>query len=261
MWKGLHLVEYVEPYKEIKTITDLVVLKPDAANHNCLVPDRRHRTDVVGEFATCATELGDQDQIVILGVHLLHTLTDFDAPMRFKHAEIVLNIPGNQLNARIPAEDGLLYQPNMMNLGISLLPYIGLESHILQARSTCVTPHGIDREFVAFKSSDAFIVFLLHNKNHFDLLHADDIKTSADGHIYFVRSPLVQRVQKFFTNVVFPHIKYTSAAEARKGLCFGWQSDAVFAARSDMVCAFQIQMEYIHLSPRTPAYSINKRHI
>ena len=159
-------------------------------------------------------------------------------------------VPGSSFRGPLAPEDRLVYEPKLVHLGVSILPYVGLENHILGARSTCLTQEGIAYEYQAFKSNDPFLLFLLENKDKFDETNSHDIKRYND--IVLVKRHLVKRVQQFFGNAVFPLFRYVSASPT---LVFRWDKEKR-PKKSGFVNVI-VQVDYVVITPEIPKYKMH----
>lgn len=136
------------------------------------------------------------------------------------HFSVRHNAPGI-----IPKQDRILYEPNLFNLGINILPYAGTEHAILHGRSTVVTTEESDSErtrtkgtrgdkdeFVLFNQGDPFVVFLLEHRSSFPEIQKEDItlvlNKSLPSPLYKISKPVVERVKSFFERAIFPLFHY-----------------------------------------------------
>jgi hypothetical protein len=259
--KGHHhvLVEYAPPLKQVRTVTDdcLFFAAAAADGRQCVCPFRLHP----GERA------------VVLKIELLYSRNDWpddpleleveaffapDADDRHRHPDhnggrCALTLPAGWRGV-LPKDRRLVYEPNMVNLGFSVVHYIGLEDSILNARSSCVTPQGVFEEHVLFRDGDPLLVFLLQNRQHFPELRSDDVRLcKADGFaggraIYAVRRHVVERVQSLFRNAIFPLIHYVQGdslvVNARVPTAVG-------------VAMCLLQTTYVVVSPQVPEYAVS----
>lgn len=246
--------------KEIRTITDVIIYHKNAAG--LMVPDALHSNNCI-----CPLNLKDhQQRAIIVKMELLYTHNECDTQflvdvgpvfegdnthLEAAHPDktgiIRFMIPGKRSHGVIDPGMRIIYQPNLVNLGINLLQYAGMENAILEARSTVVSHNGIlNSGYMAFMLTDPLIGFLLTHKQHFTALHARDIIKQNDG-IYLVRTPLVIQVQDFFRDTIFPHLKYTTVKNLPLKCHFlGHQCPDTLMV--------MVSTDYMIVSPQIPTY-------
>jgi len=270
-----HLVHFQHPEKTIKRTTDLISFYIHNGGINV---DKTHKGEGEGLYKLCTLDFDPTkgEKAVILKISLVYTHNETQTPFIWDtepifekdntsetdqssqsshHPDttgtISLVIPGDAFSGPLPNDARLIYEPKMVHLGISLLPYIGLEHHILNARSTCVSQAGLVYEYQAFKGTDPLVVFLLENKSHFDEVNAQDIK-KLDENVYIIKRPLVKRIQTFFANTVFSLIKYVS----NPTLTFRWRTQPPPLEQDAFVNAM-IQIDYVVTSPSVYKYKLH----
>jgi len=160
----------------------------------------------------------------------------------------------------IPKQDRVLYEPNLFNLGINILPYAGTEHSILQARSTVVysAPRGGD-DFLLFHQSDPFIVFLLEHASAFpEIQKSSDIvlvekKTTS---VYKVAKHVVERVKQFFERAVFPLFRYVEGDYLQLSWNPSLKDDTPSGECGDGFAMIKmlISIEYIVIAPEVPKF-------
>jgi len=262
-----HLIQYSSCQKDIRTTTDMIIVSKDTTI------DKRHQTEIPGMYQMCALKLKPLERALILKLSILYTHNDCEEPIVFhvenlfpsindgdcnhpdQTGEIDIVIPGAHHAGPVPPSDRLLYEPNFVNLGdgFHALQYAGIENHIMNARSTCVTNAGSytfatnmdsQQEYVAFMYNDPLVVFLMAHKQHFAELKSNDIHITDDI-IYLIRKSLVERVQQFFKNAVFPLLHYT-------------ETPAVYFRLKNDMCegavSFMLQLDYVVISPGIESY-------
>jgi hypothetical protein len=161
--------------------------------------------------------------------------------------KICIVVPGSKYQGLIPVDERLVYEPKLVHLDINILPYVGIEGHILNARSTCITSQGIEHDYQAFHQTDPLLVFLLEYKHHFDEVNARDIKKGAER-MYLVKRHLVKRIQSFFKNSVFSLIKYVEQPVIE----FKWKNPP--GKDNKGFVSATIQVDYVVLSPEVIHY-------
>jgi len=271
-----HFVHFEHPEKTIKRTTDLISFYIKKGELNV---DKTHIMDTPsqneGVFKLCRLDFDPNkgEKAVILNISLIYAhnetqepciwdtecLFDIGEPENLSThpdttGKISIVIPGNEFTGPLPHDARLVYEPKMVHLGISLLPYIGLEHHILNARSTCVSETGLLYEYQAFKGTDPLVVFLLENKSHFDEVNAQDIR-KLDENIYVIKRPLVKRIQAFFSNTVFSLIKYVS----NPILSFKWRNQP--PCEKDGFINAMIQIDYVVTNPSICKYRLHDKQI
>ncbi len=245
----LHLVKYEIEERVIKTLTDVIIF---SVSDGKLVSDYAHASGV--NFKLFHLGLKQQEKAFILKIKTLYTHNDLLEPILLKCAlpggdNCTIVIPGNGFRGVVDPTSSLVYEPNVINLGIDLFYYVGMENHITNKKSTCVTPEGIDKKsYDAFRFTDPLVVFVLQYRHKFEELRSDDIiQLKEDASIYLVKKSLVERIQRLFQNAVFPLFKY--------------KTDNSFELKADQLetkgvgfVMVQVQMDYILVSPRILNY-------
>lgn len=184
----------------------------------------------------------------------------------------------------MPKRRQLVYEPNLVNLGINVLHYAGLEDSIECARSSAVYPGDLQksrREFELFKMSDPLLVFALQHRNHFPDISAQDIVQFKDGY-YKMKQSAADRVRFFFKKTVFPLFHYTRPEHV---ISLTWNpemqpppalpphllllqkedEEAATAAAGEEVMSgfamivFTLEMEYIVVTPNLAGFGISER--
>lgn len=254
------LTVFEQPAKNIKSVTDVILFRKVDGR---MVPDAHH-----SDMMVCPLTLGLHDKALILKVAILYTHNEtarpfsctlgpmFDPDESVEDADtlhpdhtgvIKFILPGRRWHGIIEPTASVIYEPNLTNLSINILQYAGLESHILEARSTTVGVHGTSNDYTLFNVTDPLFVFLMAHKNHFPELTSDEIKKRTDT-IYSVSKVLVKRVQQFFRNAIFPLLHYTKM----KKLQFTCNFEA-HEELPDLLMA-QISVDYMIVSPQNFAY-------
>lgn len=256
-----HFLTHIEwREKEIRTVTDAIIFHKNSAG--VMIPDARHSDNCI-----CPLTLKDHSQrVIIIKMELLYTHNECDTQFladigpvfhaentQSEHAHpdktgvIRFMIPGKRCCGVIDPGMRIIYQPNLVNLGINLLQYAGMENSILEARSTAISQKGIlNSGYMAFMLTDPLLGFLLTHKQHFTALHAKDIIKQDDG-IYLVRTPLVTQVQEFFRDTVFPHIKYAMVTSLPLKCHF-------LGHQVPDTLMLMVSTDYMVISPQIPTY-------
>jgi hypothetical protein len=231
-----HLVEYTHPHSDIRTVTECVVLTCDSDTHS-VHADRRH-DDGDGGFRACGIALDSErrkERGILLRLEMLYTLSDLDEPLEVEaydmfderaggegvHPDFTgtvrFAVAGGGQAGVIAKHDRLIYEPNFLNLGVNLLPFVGAEHHILEARSSCVSSDE-NHDACVFSYTDPLVVFLMAHRAHFRATADDDIVSTTrpqQGPVYAIRRALVRRVQDFFRTAVYPQIRHVRAGGLR----------------------------------------------
>ncbi len=251
-----HLVKYDLEDRTILTKTDVIIFHVSEKT-GLLTPDYAHSSSSGGRLFNLG--LKPHEKAFILNIKTLYTHNDFmDSVILecvlFPEESCTLVIPGNGFRGVVDPSSNLVYEPNMINLDINLFPYIGMEQHILNKKSTCVTPEGIDsKSYDAFRFTDPLIVFLLQYRHKFDTLRSDDIiQLKDDNTIYLVKKSLVERVQLLFKNAIFPLFKYKTENEFELKV----KEPGVTKGLQNMFVMAQVQIDYIKIAPRMATYEI-----
>lgn len=273
-----HLVHFEPPLKTIKTTTESLCFFIDnnpTSSETCI--ESTH--SIKGQedlFKLCTLEFDSsrEEKAFILKVQILYSHNDYDDFWEWeveklfdyngcgegveedgssKHPDstgrLKLVVPGCRFKGCINPEDRLVYEPKVVHLDVSIFHYVGLEQHILGARSTCLTHAGIAHEYVAFANTDPFIVFLLEYKHKFDETNAHDIKRYEKN--VLVKRHLVKRVQKFFQDTMFPLFHYVAKDST---LVFKWPKEKRPQTRGFI--NVMIQVDYIVITPEIPKYKL-----
>jgi hypothetical protein len=292
-----YMVHFEHPKKTIKNITESIsfFVQPDGT----LCVDEMHRGSTPDTFKLCTLDYDPQgkgERAVLLELRCSYVHNEFDEPF-FWDVEGMFSaslpspsggdsdspaprsgageshhpdhtgktcvvIPGERYQGPIPESNRTVYKPRLKHLDINLLSYVGLETQILNANSTCISEQGTLHEYHAFNQTDPFLVFLLQHKNRFDEVNAADIKmvigANSKHAYYLVKRPLVKRVQSFF-KTLYSLILYTQ----RPAIEFRWRAKPCCSPRPEaggsntprgrFVTAI-IQADYVVLSPEMLTY-------
>jgi hypothetical protein len=217
-----YLVRQNTPYRELRTVKDVVCFHVIKAQDGSLslISDFRHP----GGNGLFDLGLRENQKALIKDIHLTwctnDTGRDLEFTIKWDTDAIKFSIPHS-----VHGETNtLIYQTNLLNLGLDALAYAGLEDSISQARSFVVSWPDEEATFDLFKPSDPFVVFLLQNVTLFKNLDPkQDIAMSEDVDgkpLYRVSRRAVRRVREFFKNTFFPLFKYCN----RKHLQLEWDS-------------------------------------
>ena len=266
--QSFYLVQFEHPPKVIKSKTESIMF---CFQNRTLTVDALHKIpDQLSTFKLCTLDFDPSkgEKAVILKINILYTHNEFESAffwnVSFQNkkpkeemirndnhpdetGKICIVVPGSTFKGLIPSDQRLVYEPRLVHLDIPILPFIGIENHILKARSTCITSQGIDQEYQAFNQTDPLLVFLLQHKNHFDEVNAQDIKKAGPS-IYLVKRHLTKRIQNFFKNSVCSLIKYVEKPTVE----FAWEYNAEECMQG-FVSAI-IQVDYVVLSPEVIRY-------
>lgn len=205
---SFHLIQYEQPVKEIRTARDIVTFR--RCNETQLVADTVHTFggNASYPYHACPLNLKDGEKAVVLKVSVTYAQNDFYEPAAFTLDECygTIYIPPQ---SRCSLRDSIVYEPNLVNLGIPILPYIGMERQLLNASSTCISHKGVVNDCFAFHPTDPLLVFLLTHMHHFtsDVRSGDIRRVLPDA--YLVRRHLVETVQRLFRDTILPLIRYT----------------------------------------------------
>lgn len=149
-----------------------------------------------------------------------------------------------------------MYQPNLVNLGVNICTYAGIEDHILNARSTVISGSVMETDdYECYRETDPIVVFLVtHSYNMTDFVPADmlPVKDMTEPRCFMLSKKIVKRVKRFFRNTVFPLFNYTTLEHARIGakrMKEDGDRDGKFKA-----LFIVIQIQYILIKPTIPAY-------
>ena len=255
----LHLIKYDLEDRIILTKTDAIILHVSEKT-GLLTPDYAHSGGGEGTIRLFNLGLKSHEKAFILNIRTIYTHNDFmesvllECPL-FPLESCTLVVPGNGFRGVVDPSSNLVYEPNMLNLGINLFPYIGMEQHILNKKSTCVTPEGIDsKSYDAFKFTDPLVVFLLQYRHKFDTLKSDDIvQFKDDNSIYLIKKSLVERVQQLFKNAIFPLFQYKTDNEFELKV----KEPGVAKGLPNMFVMVQVQIDYIKIAPRMANYEVD----
>lgn len=280
-----HLILYEEHNKESRTITDTVILTWNG-EQKIFEADERHKTGDPHVFRACPIRLKKGEKAIILGLSMLYSHNDLETPIELyvrplfevpkaeddvvdddnvdvipAHPDVTgklkITIPGNHFYGAVPLEDRLLYQPNLVHLGINILQYAGTEDAIKNARSTGVSDQGIRYDTQVFMATDPLVEFLMTHRRHFPELHADDIRQitvppdKGGGIAYHLKNYMVKRVREFFTHNIHPMFRYTTKQDVQ----LFWPMPANLNSCSERpVIMFMLKLDYVVVSPRIPTY-------
>lgn len=275
------LIHYEPPHKTIKTLTESVCFYVDATGE--MHADEAHRTETQDVFKLCTLDyvVEKGERAMILDVRCVYVHNEFEetffwdvedvferkeepaAAEKSQHPDVTgkmcIAIPGARYKGIVPEEARSIYKPRHAYLDIPLLSYVGLESHILGASSTCISQQGTQHEYQAFNATDPLLVFLLQHKNRFDEVNASDIKsvTAQNQHVYYlVKRHLVKRVQSFF-KTLYSLIHYTQ----RPVLEFRWRSKPCFEPQHQQIRGrfihAMIQVDYLVLHSQVLKYKVH----
>lgn len=262
-----HLVHFEPPPKNIRTTTEsLCFFVDDGGKFHSSHKMMDEKEDM---FRLCKLDFDPEreEKALILKVQILYSHNDFDdfwtwevekmfsasppPPAGGMHPDstgrLKIIVP-RSFKGPLPTEDRLIYEPKLVHLGVSILPYLGLENHILGARSTCLTQAGIAHEYQAFRNNDPFLLFLLEYKDKFDETNARDI--IRYDQIVLVKRHLVKRVQQFFENAIFPLFRYVSNDPT---LVFKWEKRPQHSGFVNVV----VQVDYVVVTPEIPKYKMH----
>ena len=268
-----HLVHFEPPPKTIKTTTESLSFFINNQGETHSTHSIKGQEDL---FKLCTLEFDPsrEEKAFILKVQILYSHNDYDEFWEWeveklfdyngggegveedgssKHPDstgrLKLIVPGGKYKGCIDPADRLVYEPKLVHLGVSVFPYVGLEHHILGARSTCLTHAGIAHEYVAFSITDPFLVFFLEYKHKFDETNAHDIKRYEKN--VLVKRHLVKRVQQFFQNAMFPLFNYVAKDST---LVFKWPKEK--RPQTSGFINAMIQVDYIVITPEIPKYKV-----
>lgn len=115
-------------------------------------------------------------------------------------------------NGAIHRPISMVYQPNMVNLGVNICTYAGIEDHIAGARSTVASSTTLNTDsYQVFRATDPIVIFLVsHSHNMTDFVPADMILIKeGDETFYMLSKSIIANVQRFFRNTIYPLFHYT----------------------------------------------------
>lgn len=268
-----HLVHFEPPPKDIRTTTESLCFFVDEGGKFHSSHSFEDKEDV---FRLCKLDFDPEreEKALILKVQILYSHNDYDEFWTWegsfhppegggmndtstngegggKHPDstgrLKIIVP-RSFKGPLPTEDRLIYEPKLVHLGVSILPYVGLENHILGARSTCLTQAGIAHEYQAFRNNDPFLLFLLEYKDKFDETNTRDI--IRYDQIVLVKRHLVKRVQQFFENAIFPLFRYVSNDPT---IVFKWEKKPQNSGFVNVV----VQVDYVVVTPEIPKYKMH----
>ena len=126
---------------------------------------------------------------------------------------VTLMIPARHCGP-VPTISQNIYEPNLVNLGIPIIQYAGMEESILNARSTAILTEGSEHrntEYEVFHQSDPLLVFLLRHMNAWskDTIGAQDVLRLKDMNMYKVKRTAVKAARDIFERAIFPLFCYT----------------------------------------------------
>lgn len=254
--KGCHhyLIEYQHHKKELHNAVDCVcfhLLKDSLL----LESDARHPN---GSQLFDFKLKRSTDKVLILSVDLVYCTNDTgqDVEMHLESTRFV--IPKNA-NGMVPANDQRIYEPNLVNLGLNIQHYAGLEESILNARSfsvdACTYPNEI------FLPTDPLIVFMCQYRSKLPWIRVDDIVQVKNGTHYRVNKECLDKTRTFFQEAIFPLFHYVRT----NSLNLTWKKqiepkEDEERKRNDgfamIVCYFRI--DYILLTEEMPKISIKQ---
>lgn len=258
------LTQYVAPEKTLRSATDAIMFRANRDGH--WVQDAHHALVQDGLVLVCPFEKELHEKVVILKILLLYTHNEQATPFQCKLGPLFsvsdpasdnahpdqtgyldFIIPGRHQHGIIRPDSQMLYRPNATNLDeeINIFQYAGLETQIMGARSSAVGVSGISNQVRLFNVTDPFFAFLMSHKDHFPELHEDDIEKRAET-LYTVKKTLVQRVQRFFENSVFPLIKYSD----KPGIYMTIPVATATAAEGSLLM-IQLQVDYMVVAPQS----------
>ena len=274
----VQLVQYEEVRKKIKTATDCIVFQHVNGSFEA---DVQHSIkDNPDVFRICILNLKPEERALITKVSLLYTHNDledtatFDVDPLFESSPFsplrstahsgshpdeeggrsVIVVPGNYHRGVVDGEYRAVYEPMLVHLGINILQYAGMESHIINARSSYIGPAGLmNGPGMFFLATDPLLVFLLNHKHHFkniDPEHIRCVPSECGSHggvpVYVVHKELVARVQSFFQTSIFPLLNYTNT----DAIQFRWSKDGCPQVQDNThpVIMMMMSVDYITMS-------------
>jgi hypothetical protein len=242
-----YLNDFEEPRKESRSAAFLVrftLITSDGGVN--LVPEPRYRSPVDGTscvfFRELASKMRDDQKAIITSIAVTFNSNDMDHRHVFRimdmfEAQTTLHIEEEghpdktgttsfvvpaRMNKPVPRAERNIYEPNLINLGINVLQYAGMEAAILNQRSSVLpataedilgVPNGADaHSYEVFRAGDAIAVFIVQHRG---ILECTDLDVSErpgeDGGaaIYVISKRVLARVRDLFRVAIFPLLLYT----------------------------------------------------
>lgn len=236
------LFDFLLPKKELRTSKDAICMHLESTTNNQtrLVCDHRHLNGCI--FS--GMKLEKDERAVILSIEMTYCANDTQRDV-YLYIEDLFSVDTRQLNhddnkpdktgrvrfhlpagcnGPVPKKHRLIYQPNFTNLGIDILPYVGMEEYILNVRSQAVStePEAVtslssslkkkDDGFEIFCQTDPIIVFILRERGKLTSLmkEANCIVMLKDEKHYKVKKSLLEKVRYLFASSIFPLFHYTT---------------------------------------------------
>jgi hypothetical protein len=156
-------------------------------------------------------------------LRLPHSKDDTDTLHPDLSGNVYFVVPASGANGTVPKRDMMLYEPNFFNLGFDLIPFLGMEHSILNARSSAILSSEEYQQrpavdFELFLLSDPFLAFMLREKAKLKFIGQNDILVLPDKKHYKVSKTVVERMRGFFAEKVFPLFLYVETNH----LCLTW---------------------------------------
>jgi len=272
----LTLLSYTPPDREVRTLEDVVSmhlmenerLECDPFHYGGqLFPQLRLQKDERAiilsiKLKWCANNTGRD---VHFEVHdLFRTRNNGRSEHPDNTGKVTLVIPARHCGA-VPALSQNVYQPNLVNLGIPVIQYAGMEESILNARSTAILMEGQQHrndEYEVFHQSDPLLVFLLRHMNAWPSVSAQDVLRLKDMSMYRVKRSAVNVARSVFEKAVFPlfcythkdnkpHLVWNKAMEPPPLLPDHLVNDSTLPPMQDTgfaMLTFRVEMEYVLVS-------------
>lgn len=126
-----------------------------------------------------------------------------------------------RMNRPVPRAERTVYEPNLVNLGINVLQYAGMERSILHAGSSVLPATAEDilggpdgataQRYEVFGAGDPVAVFIIQHRGTLECMESDIIEQSGEGGsvIYIIAKTLLARVRELFRTAIFPLLLYT----------------------------------------------------
>lgn len=119
-------------------------------------------------------------------------------------------------NGVVPESAQMIYRPNLVNLGVPIIQYAGMEEAILNARSSAITVEAAHDEagrrpsYQVFQEGDALLVYMQQHAHLWKhQIGPQDIVQLKSGGYYKVSNEAVRLAQSVFKTALFPLFCYT----------------------------------------------------
>lgn len=275
------LNDFTVPEKRLEKVTDVVTLHL-LSDGKSVEFDSWH----CGGRVFSKLGLRQGERAVILSVKMTYASNSTKAPVKLclqnlfqprkgtsKHPDVTghvaFHVPANQASV-VSKVHQTIYEPNLRNLGVDILPFAGLEDSISDARSTVVLEEGdigslsassMDRgsAYELFRQSDPILVFMLTHSQawHNNELGPQDITYLKSAGVYKVKRPALEQARSFFKRAIFPLFCYTYPHHEMTLVC---ESDIEPLNDGFAIVVLVLEMEYMVVSAVSTAITMTSKH-